>query len=406
MSKEYFPFTPGVPVPPELFVGRQEEIEEIVHRVGQSARGKRIQTLFVIGERGIGKSSLCRFAAQVVEARFRVLPIHVYLGGISSLEGMARRIFDRLLRESQAQSWFERIKRFLGNHVKEVGLYGISVKFDASEDELSSAVDNFVPAMRNLVRTLESDRHGVLLIMDDINGLTRQSRFANWFKSVVDEAATGREGIALTIVLVGLPQRRFELIQCQPSLARVFDLIDIKTFNMQETQEFFQKAFASVGVEVAEQAHKILWRFSGGFPMFMHEIGAVTYNHDDDDYISPNDALQGVLKAAEIIGEKYIEPTVMKAVRSVKYRQILHRIVKDNPTRTFQRQDILRKLPEEQKKVFDNFIRRMIQLGVVRIREEAGPGHYEFTSELYTLFFWIQAAAERKSTGRKHKKEN
>lgn len=39
-NKENSPFTPGSPVPVELFVGRSEQIEELVRYVGQISLGK------------------------------------------------------------------------------------------------------------------------------------------------------------------------------------------------------------------------------------------------------------------------------------------------------------------------------------------------------------------------------
>jgi len=55
--KEDSPFTPGSPVPVELFVGRVDQIKEILKYVNQSASGRQ-ENVFFAGERGIGKSSL------------------------------------------------------------------------------------------------------------------------------------------------------------------------------------------------------------------------------------------------------------------------------------------------------------------------------------------------------------
>jgi AAA+ ATPase superfamily predicted ATPase len=396
MPKEYSPFTPGRPVPIEFFVGRVQELEKIISSVRKSCSLPTVEALFVHGERGIGKSSLCRVAVRAAERDPGVLGLHVFLGGVKSLEEMVRRVFERLLQESIDRPWYDSVKKFLGNHVRQVGLFGLSVEFHASKEDLSKAVGDFVPALRNLLKQIGGTHKGILLVLDDINGLSGDSDFANWLKSIIDEIATGRDPLPFTLVLVGLPERRHQLIQNQPSLDRVFDLIQITRFDEAETRDFYTKAFSKVGVTVKDEAHRLFWLYTGGFPVFMHEIGDAAYQVDTDNTIDKDDALLGVVRAARIIGAKYIEPKVMAAIRSEKYRSILNRIVRGEPKSEFTRQEILEHLAAPQKKVFDNFLRRMRELGVIRANKEKGAGYYEFTTELYAVFFWLQAAVSKR----------
>ncbi len=78
--KQESPFTPGSPVPYEFFVGRQREIEEILTSVRRAASGRQ-QNVFLVGERGIGKSSLARYVRDLAVKRYNLLTVHVLLGG-------------------------------------------------------------------------------------------------------------------------------------------------------------------------------------------------------------------------------------------------------------------------------------------------------------------------------------
>jgi hypothetical protein len=398
MTKEYSPFTPGVPVPYEFFVGRIKEVEEFIHKVQKSHDVKSIERLFVTGERGIGKSSLCNVALKIAEMRMDVLGLHVYLGGVTTMEEMVRRIFERLLKESVGKSWFESLKKLLGDHIKQVGFFDFSIEFDASDKSLEKAVNDFVPALRNLLKHLENYKSSILLVLDDINGLAVSEKFANWLKSLVDEIATGREPLPLTIVLVGIPERRRQLINSQPSLDRVFDIIEICSFNQDETREFFEKAFNEVNVKVSDEAHFLLWRYSQGYPVFIHEIGDAVFKEDKDNYISDDDAAIGIFAATEIIGKKYIEPKVLDVIRSQRYRKILKKLPKGPISNQFSRKDIAERLSNDEAKVFNNFLRRMDELNVIRKIKESDPVSYEFTSALYYLFFWLQESGISKKS--------
>ena len=395
MVKEYSPFTPGVPVPIEFFVGREKETTEIIEKVAKSVARKTLERVFITGERGIGKSSLCRMAVRIAEEKHEVMSLHVFLGGVTSLEEMVRRIFERLLQESRHRSWFDGVKGFLGNHVKEVGLFGVSLAFDAPQRDLSQAVSAFGPTLRKLLKRIDSQRKGLLIVLDDLNGLAGKDAFANWLKSLVDEIATARDPLPLTLILAGLPERRTQLLDTQPSLDRVFDLVAIRPLDREETGLFFQNTLKKVNVGVTADALNVFWRFSGGYPVFLHEIGDAVFKADTDGKIQTDDAFKGVINAARVIGDKYIEPKVLDAIWSERYRGILRKFFgKAGFSSEFTKDDILGRISPDEGKVLSNFIQKMKTLGVIHQRPEMGKGHYKFTSELYGLYFFIRAGME------------
>jgi hypothetical protein len=394
MAKEYSPFTPGVPAPLEFFVGRTREIQKIIASTKKAIEMKTLERLFVFGERGIGKSSVCKFALPVAERDLNVLGLHVYLGGVDTLEEMVRRIFEKLLRESVNKPWYEKTKQFLGNHIRQLDIFGLTVEFSASDHELGRAVSDFVPAIKNLLVKLAPEKKGVLLILDDFNGLAASERFANWLKSFVDEMATAYDPIPVVLILVGLAERRLQLVAKQPSLDRVFDLIEIKRFSENETREFYQRTLGKVNVTITEDALQLLSRFSGGFPVFMHELGDAVFQVDRDNCVDSDDTLKGIILGAQVIGAKYVEPNVLAAIRSDKYQHILKKIAQKPFEHRFLRKEVVARLTTAEAKVFDNFLRRMEGLGAIRKDKERGPGSYEFASELYYLFFWLQASTQ------------
>ncbi len=389
-NKESSPFTPGSPVPVELFVGRAEQIRELIRYIGQACSGKQ-ENVFLAGDRGIGKSSLASFLRYLVSTQKNMLGIHVFLGRVSTLEGMVHHIFEQLLKGTKGEIWFNEIAQFFGKHIREVGLFGISVTFAPPEEDLKELVRKFPEALNNLLKRLKDQKRGLFIALDDINGLVQEPEFANWYKSFVDEVATHYKDFPVFIMLIGLPEKRAILSQLQPSLMRIFRPIEIKRLSDEEVKEFLSKAFEKAGMRVEPDAMKLMVHFSSGLPIFMHEIGDATFWKDTDGIVDERDASRGILTAAEKIGEKYLEPKVYKAIRSERYRSILRKLGKAPLSRSFKKREVEVKLNANEKKIFDNFLRRIKGLGVIEPDIERGRGAYRFVNEIYPVYIWMES---------------
>ncbi len=395
-NKENSPFTPGSPVPVELFVGRSTQIRELIRYVGQTSSGKQ-ENVFLAGDRGIGKSSLASFLRYFVATQKNILGIHVFLGGVSTLEGVVRHIFDKLLKQARGQTWFEDISKLFGKYIKDIGLFGISVSFSPPKQDLKELVREFPAALNNLLKKIKNEKAGLFIALDDINGLAEKAEFANWYKSFVDEVATHYKDFPVFIMLIGLPEKRDILSSLQPSLMRVFRVIEIEKLSDDEVRKFLVQAFKEPNIKVETEAMDLMVRFSSGLPLIMHEIGDAAFWTDADGVINEKDALQGILTAAEKVGEKYLDPKVYRAIRSPRYRSILRKLGKMPLSRNFQKREVEALLNENEQKVFHNFLRRTRELGVIERDMERGLGAYRFVNEIYPIYIWMESERSKTS---------
>ena len=388
MNPETSPFRPGQPVPIEFFIGRIREVERLRGMVKASSEGK-FRIGFVSGERGIGKSSLASFVRHLSEHESQVAGCHVFLGGVEDLNEMLRRTFDRLLKESMDKPWHEQIRNFFGNHVRQVGLFGVTLELNLQDSDWSTLAHDFVPTVRRLLNEIKNQKRALFLILDDINGLEGSEVFANWLKSTVDEISTSQQKMPLCILVVGLEERRQELVSKQPSLARVFELIDIAPWSDDEAMDFYRKSFDAVSARVAPADMLQLVRFTGGLPVLAHEIGNAVWRTARGLEIDSREVRDGILTAAEVIGRKLLEPQVFSAIRSERYRSILRKM-SGEPRTHFRRSELLDRLTGEEKNVMDNFLRRMKRLGALETDPEV-KGGYRFPNLLHTLYFLMES---------------
>jgi hypothetical protein len=396
MNKESSPFTPGNPVPVELFVGRSGQIKELIRYVKQTSSGKQ-ENIFMAGDRGLGKSSLASFLRYYVSTQMNFVGIHVFLGRVSTLEGMAHHIFEELLKETRTEPWFENIAKFFGKYIKEIGLFNISVSFNPPEEDLKELVRKFPEAISNLLQKIKEQKKGLFLALDDINGLAEKAEFANWFKSFADEVATHYRDFPVLIMLIGLPEKRDVLSNLQPSLMRIFRVVGIEKLTDEEVEDFLSKAFQKAGMKVSPKAMKLMVTYSSGLPLLMHEIGDSAFWIDTDGIIDVNDAAQGIFTAAGKIGEKYLDPKVYRAIRSTRYRSILRKLGDIQISRNFMKKEIEAKLNESEKRVFHNFLKRIRELGVIEPDVESGRGAYRFVNAIYPLYIMMESQRSQKS---------
>ena len=388
MTPESSPFRPGQPVPIEFFVGRLAEIERLRSMVSASTQG-RFKIGFVSGERGIGKSSLAAFVRRLVERERDVAGCHVFLGGVQDLGEMLRRTFNLLLNESADKPWHEQLKTFFGDRVSKVGLFGVTLELNLRDKDLLALERDFVPAARRLLESLGEHKKSLFLILDDINGLATSEGFANWLKSTVDEIATSNQEMRLCIIVVGLEERRQELVEKQPSLARVFELIDITPWSDDEVRRFYGDSFRAAGAEVSREGLELLARFTGGLPVLAHEIGDAVWRTARGPDVAEKEIVEGIFTAAEVIGRKLLNPRIFSAIRSESYHSIFRKMA-DVPGTRFRRAELRELLTDGEKKGLDNFLRRMTTLGALE-KDPETRGGYRFPNLLHALYFRMES---------------
>lgn len=390
-TKSKSPFFPGQPVPAEFFVGRQAEIERITRALTQVAAGKP-QAVFVAGEYGIGKSSLAGYIRFLAEKEHKLFGIHVFLGGADTLEEVAIKTVEAILKSGAFDpGWTETARNALAKYVGKQELFGISINLQALESDSPNLSRGFLPLLTNVFqRVKEREARGVVLILDEINGITGNAQFAHFIKGLVDENALARPPLPLLLMLCGVEERRREMIRKHQPIERIFDIAEIKPMNDEEMRSFFRRAFVSESIDVHEGALLAMMHYSAGYPKVMHIIGDNAFWIDRDGVIDATDAIQAVISAAEDVGRKFVDQQVIKALRSTDYRSILAKLGKSEFDLGFQKSQIADGLTPTEKSKFSNFLQKMKKLGVLRSGD--GSGEYIFNDRLVRLYILLNSA--------------
>ena len=182
--KSKSPFYPGQPVPVELFVGRKSQVALIERALGQVAAGKP-QAVFVEGEYGIGKSSLARFIRFLGSRNHGLFGVHVLLGGAGTLEEVATKTVEAILRTAAYESTAaETIRDALSRYVGKQSLLGFEINFEQLKSDGPTLSRGYLPLLQDLLARLRPQNvSGLVLILDEINGITSNPQFAHFIKA-------------------------------------------------------------------------------------------------------------------------------------------------------------------------------------------------------------------------------
>jgi len=396
--KERSPFSPGRPVPVEYFVGRKDEIDKLIKGIKQTATGRNINA-FITGERGIGKSSLALFIKYLLEndnslmpKEMKFLTAYCLLGSARALPDICKLMVEKLIASIRDESVWGKIKSSLGEYIDHIGvdLFGIGVKVGFKKD-LEDLPSDFYSIVKYIWNMVKDKYKGIMLVLDDINGATKIEGFSMFLKSFVDGIAVDyKEGLPLFFILVGIPERMDDLTKEQPSTARIFDVAELSLMSEEESKQFIMNAFTSANISIDNEALDLIVGQSGGFPALLHEIGDAVYWTDEDNRISMEDGIDGIMVAAENVGRKYFHRRLYKEMQSKTHRRILYKMAHSGEE-ILTRKDIVRMLSNEERKVIDTFLNKSINRGALRKIER---GEYEFPSMLFRLYVLLESMKE------------
>ena len=388
-------FQPGQPVSPDRFEGREDIIEEIL-KYFPAVKSGNPQHFFITGKRGMGKTSLANYISDFARNNHSMVTAHIMNDGVHDIDELVVQIIERILNAIRPEKWSSKIFKLIGNYIDSVGFGGLNIKFKPPEDELKNIKDNLAFYLSDLVSNFK-DKDGLFIVIDDINGLSETPEFANWYKSFADTLATSIGKAQICIMLTGYPEKFRRLYDHNPSVNRIFHTHELKALSDEDVENFYTAIFSSYDIEVSPFALKNMTMYSSGMPTMMQEIGDATFWKDTDGYIDDEDAFGGIIEAGNRIGLKYLQPLLDNRIRSENYLSLFKKIGKKlaaSPNSTFTKNEFEDVLNESESNVFKDFISRSRKLGIIELASSKKQGEYQFTNQLYPIYFLIQSVSE------------
>ena len=220
------PFEPGKPVSPHKFKGRIKDCKKIIRNIPKVIHTGIPQHFFITGKRGMGKTSFAKYVSRVAEDNFNMIPIHLNNGGGTTVDELIQKLLEALFDEFDKNYIGKNLVNLFIDNISEVKFAGTGFSLKNEKKLIQDVKDNFA---KFLIKTCENlpEGYGIFILIDDINGLSDNIEFTNWYKGFFETIYFNEEYVPAVFTLISYPKEFDNLCEINESFSRMFQLIEI-----------------------------------------------------------------------------------------------------------------------------------------------------------------------------------
>ncbi len=405
------PFQPDAPVRTSVFTGRSAEIAQIRDTIVGTLRGQAAHVL-VIGERGIGKTSLTQYVVElalspdVIEAAGDVSPpivLFVSLGYCGNLADVCAAVLNEAYRwarrgRSKVTNWFKNeVSKLDGVQVSLFGI-GVSARLRADTDE---APRIFPELLEKFLITSEAP--GLVVILDETEAIAQHDKFPGFLKATFETLGVRRVG-NIEFVMTVTPEGRSRMANAHPSFPRLFRPITIEGLSGDEVTDLVRRALeeGEPRKTTSPEFLEAMRHYSSGIPSFVHEIGRAAFEVDSDNILDDDDFASAVVGTDDVVGaltvleQKHFRERYSQKILSNTYREILHAMAElEIENDEIATKEIRAKCPEVAQ--IDPYLGNMVKRGVI-MRVEGKRGIYRLPDRMFGVFLRMESQSRKAST--------
>jgi hypothetical protein len=289
------PYSPGAGLRPAVLAGRHNEIAAFDALLRRGEVGRSVRGLILTGLRGVGKTVLLNELADMAEnrkwivARLEVRPngAQPFLAtlALAMMTGLRK---ERGRKAGEVLSQALRSIKAFSLTVDPDGNLGLSMDVDAvSSGDLE--VD-FSALAVDVGRAALEIGVGVAVFIDEFQELDKTAMAS----LAAGAHVAGQRGVPFTIIGAGLPNLPARLSDAKSYSERLFDYRPLDKLDPPTAKQALTEPAAAGGVRWEDAAVSTVIHAAGGYPYFLQEFGAATWDVAAGPNITSHDADNGV----------------------------------------------------------------------------------------------------------------
>ena len=278
------PFKPNSPVNPYMFAGREAEID-IIEACLSSTKEGNPKNLLLIGERGIGKTSVLLLADYLAKGEITVtdgkrldyLTVYVSLDKRTGVVELSRRLMRSIERELRRSQELLQLLRDVWNFVKRIELKGFKVADKKEQLSESEIFDSLIYSLVDTAKLLKergianpgTSKSGIIILIDEADRAADELDLGALLKQLTEQLLFEGCNI-ISIIVSGLPETVLNLRKSHESSLRVFDQINLAPLTYKDCKKVIELALEHANrtnptlVKITDSALNSIISFSEG----------------------------------------------------------------------------------------------------------------------------------------------
>jgi Cdc6-like AAA superfamily ATPase len=341
MSNRFNPFRPNHPVYSGLFAGRSDEIKKIDNALFQTSYNNPTN-LLIIGERGIGKTSLLLLSKYFAQGdviweskKHNFLTVQININSNTTALDFILKFQNVLKRELHKHFKTQKIIDDFWGFIKRIEISGSKINSkEKSEEQI--VIDDFIFSLINTVKSIqenkENPKDGILVLLDEADTANEALGLGALLKTI-SETLVSEDCNRVLFILSGLPHVTDILRKSHESSPRLFEEIVIGPLSYEDSRNVLKQAENEINkvepsrnFQITDEALISFHSMSEGYPHFLQQIGFSTLELTDSNIIRAEDVRASMFAkggALEIIGNRYYADLFYNKINVDSYRQIL-----------------------------------------------------------------------------------
>lgn len=272
------PFKPGTTVDPEYFVGRQLEIKAYEEGLEQSGFSNP-QHLAIMGERGIGKSSLLRKLASISDPSKYLIIRRDLDSSIKSLEDLVNFMLEII--KSSGISYFStrnkiknKVSKFFNDYSWQISLLGSGVGIESRKKMILQ--EFFYNELENISSNTKNTFLSICIMLDEAEHLEGIEGSWSFLRTVFSRLT--ENGLNYLLIVAGKLGLFSKIKEIFSPMERFFYPFELGPLSMDEVKEAITKPFKKIGRTVTQEVIDSIFKFSIGYPFIVQVFGFHLFN--------------------------------------------------------------------------------------------------------------------------------
>ena len=267
---------------PAQIVGRNSVIETFLEGLDLPI-GSRERCIFLIGQRGMGKTTLLLEMADLAKSHNMVPAL------VTAYEGMNEEIIEAVQRNG-AQYFPKKEKAVQGF---EIGALGFS--FGLTFNETTQHNYGFRTKLTLLCDQLSSIGKGILLLVDEVTNSESMRQLGITYQHLVGENKN------IAIVMAGLPQSVSMVLNDKVlTFLNRAEKIHLGPINVGEIRNYFAMAFQKKSIKISDDVLNQAAKMTDGYPYFMQLLGYYLLRYSKETKEITENTLNEALKSSQM----------------------------------------------------------------------------------------------------------